>query len=242
MADVAAKYAALLEDSGDSSDEESDAALLAPYCRSRQRQPPAARSPRLAKTPRLAPAPTSATPAAPSAVVPTVHAALVVVAPPGAADDGVRVSGAVLALSVDALKVELRRCGWTTAGNKIALQQRVQSVRDGARPPPPKEYSPRPRSGNWAVLIALAEGTDRTASGQGLPITAIKTAASPHADESFFPASADDHYTAWSGVNKYLVVPGLVSKQGNPARFSLTTTGWELADRLIRAQRAEPPE
>ncbi|KAL3212549.1 hypothetical protein MRX96_007962 [Rhipicephalus microplus] len=57
-------------------------------------------------------------------------------------------------------------------------------------------------------------------------------AAQPLCDASFTQPIPDTYHTAWSSMAT-LIKKGLVTKQGCPARFSLTDDGEELACRLI---------
>ncbi|KAH9384998.1 hypothetical protein HPB48_027032 [Haemaphysalis longicornis] len=121
------------------------------------------------------------------------------------------------------------------AGNKGPAKKR-----------PARQYVPLPRSGAHAILVTLGRRrTQLKASWTGaschdwMSKSDLIVAAQPLCS-MFSPLSpppcaqplADSHYTAWSSMAT-LIRRGLVSKQGCPARFSLTDEGEELANRIM---------
>ncbi len=104
---------------------------------------------------------------------------------------------------------------------------------------PVKQYVPKVRSGAWALLLALYRHTLITCSLpgpdtalSGLSKTALIARAAPLADASFEPAPGMPyHATAWGGMAT-LEKHVLVSRDGRPARYSLTDQGRALAEQL----------
>ena len=66
----------------------------------------------------------------------------------------------------------------------------------------------------------------------------LQTAAQPLADESLSLARKTEHYTAWSGVTT-LLKKGLVTRWSNPAKFTITDAGAELAARILAVERGD---
>nr|CAG4644796.1 EOG090X06E6 [Leptodora kindtii] len=93
-----------------------------------------------------------------------------------------------------------------------------------------KEYIPTPRSGPYALLVALHESRKPT-----LTKVELQQAAQPHCDSSFTQTNAQCRYSAWSSIS-LLLAKELVEKSGRPSKFSLTEKGLELATRLLRVE------
>ncbi|XP_077536358.1 structure-specific endonuclease subunit MUS81-like [Haemaphysalis longicornis] len=117
--------------------------------------------------------------------------------------------------------------------------KRKAGDRGPAKKRPPRQYVPLPRSGAHAILVTLGRRRAQLkASWTGaschdwMSKSDLIMAAQPLCDASFTQPLADSHYTAWSSVAT-LIRRGLVSKQGCPARFSLTDEGEELANRIM---------
>lgn len=103
----------------------------------------------------------------------------------------------------------------------------------------PRRYIPLPRSGAHAILMILGQRRLQlkatwagASSHDWMSKSDLIVAAQPLCDASFTQPLPDTHYTAWSCMAT-LIKKGLVTKQGCPARFSLTDEGEELACRLI---------
>ncbi|XP_037500422.1 crossover junction endonuclease MUS81-like [Rhipicephalus sanguineus] len=103
----------------------------------------------------------------------------------------------------------------------------------------PRKYIPLPRSGAHAILVVLGQRRLQlkatwagASSHDWMSKSDLIVAAQPLCDASFTQPLPDTHYTAWSSMAT-LIKKGLVTKQGCPARFSLTDEGEELACRLI---------
>ncbi|XP_049851793.1 crossover junction endonuclease MUS81-like isoform X2 [Schistocerca gregaria] len=94
-----------------------------------------------------------------------------------------------------------------------------------------KEYVPRPKTGNWAVLIALYL---HALPGQAIEEATLKTLAQRYSKESM---TAKNHgmYTSFSSVNKKLCeAEKLVIRKISPKRYLLSPKGRMLAERLWR--------
>lgn len=110
-----------------------------------------------------------------------------------------------------------------------------------SRPKPqrgPRQYVPLPRSGAHAILLTLARQRKEVLEQGGDPSrdwltkSQLLLMAQPLCDASFTVPPADSHYTAWSSMAT-LLRKGLVSKQGCPAKYSLTDEGQRLASLLL---------
>ncbi|CAN8000470.1 unnamed protein product, partial [Ixodes hexagonus] len=137
------------------------------------------------------------------------------------------------------------QCSSQSAGSTVgtsngAATKTAKAGRAKARGP--RQYIPLPRSGAHAVLLTLARQRKeplRTAQEQGgdpsrdwLTKSQLLLMAQPLCDASFTVPPADSHYTAWSSMAT-LLRKGLVSKQGCPAKYSLTDDGQRLASLLL---------
>ena len=76
-----------------------------------------------------------------------------------------------------------------------------------------KEYIPTPRSGPYALLVALHESRKPT-----LTKVELQQAAQPHCDSSFTQTNAQCRYSAWSSIS-LLLAKELVEKSGRPSKF-----------------------
>lgn len=90
-----------------------------------------------------------------------------------------------------------------------------------------KPYAPRVGTGNYAVLMALAQNSPRDEPRFFTKKQVIELA-QPFSETSF-EQSREHHYTAWSGV-KRLEEEGLVKKVSNPGKFVITSKGHDLVD------------
>lgn len=133
----------------------------------------------------------------------------------------------------------------TTSNSKPLSTSKVKRKKasDNAAPASkkrgPRQYIPLPRSGAHAILVTLGQRRlELKASWAGasshdwMSKSDLIVTAQPLCDTSFTQPLPDSHYTAWSSMAT-LIRKGLISKQGCPARFSLTEEGEELAIRLI---------
>ncbi|CAG2053663.1 unnamed protein product [Timema podura] len=90
-------------------------------------------------------------------------------------------------------------------------------------------YVPVFRSGAYALLITLLNKSN----GLGfMTKSELHKEAQPLSDSSFTTPLPGSNYTAWSSMS-ILVKKGLVSRCGNPARFSLTKDGEKMAHELL---------
>ncbi|KXS10082.1 hypothetical protein M427DRAFT_63018 [Gonapodya prolifera JEL478] len=116
-------------------------------------------------------------------------------------------------------------------------RKRARAPKQPKAPKPPKPYSPRLRSGNWAILMALLHDCE-SPGGPGFMYKAdLIRAAQPLCDASLYKPPPGSLYTAYSN-NKRLVKANWIEKEGNPVRFTLTALGEEKARRF---RAAAPP-
>ena len=128
-------------------------------------------------------------------------------------------------------------------GLAVAKSSANPTLGPGSSQPKPakkrtREYRPQFRSGGYAIMMALyermleADQPGAVISGSTVQMTKaqIIEKAQPYCDKSFTIA-ATMNYTAWSSIST-LTDKELVYKQGNPARFSLTEQGVEVAKEL----------
>ncbi|XP_044761117.1 crossover junction endonuclease MUS81 [Coccinella septempunctata] len=86
------------------------------------------------------------------------------------------------------------------------------------------DYTPSYRSGAYAILLALYKNSlEDNNQGYMLKKDLIKEA-QVYCDTSFTKAKVGSFYTAWNSM-KTLISKKFVSKEGNPAKFSLTHKG-----------------
>ncbi|XP_076361828.1 mus81 structure-specific endonuclease subunit isoform X2 [Tachypleus tridentatus] len=114
----------------------------------------------------------------------------------------------------------------------IPLQQKCQRIslekENKARQRRP--YVPIPRSGSHALMLALHKA--QVEGGHKFMKKAdLINEAQPLCDVSFTVPDPGSHYNAWSNMST-LIKKGLVIKEGNPARYSLTEAGMELSTQL----------
>lgn len=131
----------------------------------------------------------------------------------------------------------------TTSNSKPPSKAKRKKAGDNEGPTTkkrgPRQYIPLPRSGAHAILVTLGQRRLQlkaswagASSHDWMSKSDLIVAAQPLCDASFTQPLPDSHYTAWSSM-AVLIRKGLISKQGCPARFSLTDEGEELAIRLI---------
>ncbi|XP_054271737.1 crossover junction endonuclease MUS81 [Macrosteles quadrilineatus] len=94
-----------------------------------------------------------------------------------------------------------------------------------------KSYVPTLRSAPYAVLLALFEHLQKNGPPGEMFKSELQKAAQPLCDTSMFKPLPGSYYSGWSCVGK-LVTQQLVSRAGNPHRFSLTEEGIKLAEKL----------
>ncbi|CAH1792079.1 unnamed protein product, partial [Owenia fusiformis] len=96
-----------------------------------------------------------------------------------------------------------------------------------------REYIPQYRSGPYALLITLYNDSREPGSRGFMTKRQLQTEAQPLADKSFTIPDPGVRYTAWSSMGT-LIQKGYVIKESNPAKYSITDTGSELADKILR--------
>ncbi|CAM1297388.1 MUS81 (predicted) [Pycnogonum litorale] len=95
-------------------------------------------------------------------------------------------------------------------------------------------YSPGPRTGAYALLLALYYNQKDGCSA--MKKAELMEAAQPLCDVSFTVPLPGSYYTAWSNMGT-LIKRLLVTKEGSPARYLLTDNGMDLAEALDRANK-----
>ncbi|XP_035826366.1 crossover junction endonuclease MUS81 [Aplysia californica] len=98
-----------------------------------------------------------------------------------------------------------------------------------------RDYVPVYRSGPYALLITLFKYMQDLDFKGYLGKTELCGAAQPLCDKSFLMPDPGSRYTAWSSMGT-LIKKGLINKCSSPARYSLSDTGYELAERLSLAE------
>ncbi|KAK6531688.1 Crossover junction endonuclease mus81 [Orbilia ellipsospora] len=109
-----------------------------------------------------------------------------------------------------------------------------QPAKKPRKPRAQKEYIPRPRTGGYAVLLALAE----LPLGKRITKDELCRRAQPYCDTSFTLSgnpSETHKYTAWSSV-KTLKEHNLIMQSGRPALFCLTDHGIEIAKNMVQVE------
>lgn len=100
----------------------------------------------------------------------------------------------------------------------------------------PREYVPQKRSGGYAVLLSLLQDSKNVNSRGYLTKAELQRSAQAFCDKSFAMPDPGSKYTAWSSVST-LIQKNLVIKTHNPARYSLTEKGLELAQKLEKGEQ-----
>ncbi|XP_033734849.1 crossover junction endonuclease MUS81-like [Pecten maximus] len=93
------------------------------------------------------------------------------------------------------------------------------------------DYIPAYRSGGYAIMLALYRDTQDPGSRGYLSRADLIRKAQPLADKSFTVPDAGCRYTSWSSMGT-LIKKALVIKESNPAKYSITDAGCELAHKL----------
>ncbi|GJQ86282.1 mus81 [Trypoxylus dichotomus] len=99
-----------------------------------------------------------------------------------------------------------------------------------------KEYIPAHRSGAYAILITLYENCIGNCTS--MTKKEIVEKAQDMCNKSFTKPDLGSRYTSWSSM-KTLLEKELVAKRGNPANFSLTTSGKDLSMKLYENSASE---
>ncbi|XP_050816423.1 crossover junction endonuclease MUS81 isoform X2 [Gopherus flavomarginatus] len=109
------------------------------------------------------------------------------------------------------------------------------------KPRPPRRYIPAPRSGGYAVLLALYKDSTSPHSRGFLMKSELQRAAQPLCDKSFTLGDPGNRYTAWASVGT-LIRKELVLKTNVPARLDGTLGPQEGAAGGSGGQRPPDPE
>ncbi|XP_071159213.1 crossover junction endonuclease MUS81-like isoform X2 [Mytilus edulis] len=94
-----------------------------------------------------------------------------------------------------------------------------------------REYVPAYRSGPYALLLTLYKHSQSDADRPYMSKTDLIRQAQILADKSFSIPDPSCRYTAWSSMGS-LINKGLVVKESNPAKYSLTEAGCGIAHKL----------
>lgn len=94
-------------------------------------------------------------------------------------------------------------------------------------------YTPSLRSGSYAILIALYKNSVQPNSVGFMLKSDIIKVGQEFCDASFMKATHGSYYTAWSSM-KTLLAKKLITKEGSPAKFSLTDSGNTIAEQLYK--------
>ncbi|XP_052058656.1 crossover junction endonuclease MUS81-like isoform X1 [Mytilus californianus] len=105
-----------------------------------------------------------------------------------------------------------------------------------------REYIPAYRSGPYALLLTLYKHSQSDADRPYMSKADLIRQAQPLADKSFSIPDPSCRYTAWSSMGS-LINKGLVVKESNPAKYSLTEAGCGIGHRLeaVKDGAAAPP-
>ncbi|KAG0183365.1 Crossover junction endonuclease mus81 [Apophysomyces sp. BC1034] len=101
---------------------------------------------------------------------------------------------------------------------------------------PKKPYVPRYRSGPYAILLALLD--HREDNLQQATKEQITRQAEDYCDTSFDMPDPGKNYTAWNSI-KTLLEKDYVWKNGSPAKYMLTDSGYEMAKQLKTASQTD---
>ncbi|KAM7436322.1 Crossover junction endonuclease mus81 [Porites harrisoni] len=94
-----------------------------------------------------------------------------------------------------------------------------------------REYIPTYRSGPYALMLTLYQESQRPNYRGYMTRAELQKEAQPFCEASFTMPDPGSHYTAWSSMST-LIRKGFIIKTNNPARYSLTNAGCELAEKL----------
>ncbi|XP_022108685.1 crossover junction endonuclease MUS81-like [Acanthaster planci] len=95
----------------------------------------------------------------------------------------------------------------------------------------PREYVPIYRSGPYALILTLYREYKKPTSRGFMLKNELQREAQPLSEKSFTLPDPGSHYTAWSSMST-MITKGYVSKEGSPARYSITDGGCQLARKL----------
>uniref|UniRef100_A0AAY4A007 Crossover junction endonuclease MUS81 n=1 Tax=Denticeps clupeoides TaxID=299321 RepID=A0AAY4A007_9TELE len=112
----------------------------------------------------------------------------------------------------------------------------LESVRRHRGPLRKREYVPQKGSGGHAVLLTLYRQSLVPGTKGFMFKNELQTEAQPLCDKSFTVPDLGSKYTAWSSVTT-LIQKELLLKTHNPARYSLTELGLDLAERLHEEEK-----
>ncbi|KAE8738479.1 hypothetical protein FOCC_FOCC016039 [Frankliniella occidentalis] len=133
----------------------------------------------------------------------------------------------------------------TSKGKKGGNDSQSTNSTDTVEPPEKvprrtggREYVPAWGSGPFAILVTLLNQEEKPNYPGFMLKAELQLKAQPLCDKSFTRPDPGSHYTAWSSMSQ-LVKKDLVSRCSNPAKFSLTNEGREMAIRLRNRYNVE---
>ncbi|XP_070570245.1 crossover junction endonuclease MUS81-like [Ptychodera flava] len=118
-----------------------------------------------------------------------------------------------------------------TAEENQSKKKRVTAKKTGGGSGKTKEYIPAYRSGAYALILTLYSNLQRASSRGYMTKAELMREAQSLCDKSLSQPDPGCRYTAWSSMGT-LVKKGYVMKDSNPAKYSLTDSGCELANKL----------
>nr|XP_033809501.1 crossover junction endonuclease MUS81 isoform X1 [Geotrypetes seraphini] len=140
--------------------------------------------------------------------------------------------------------VPLKNCSGDLLPQEMAMQEKGSetlspslSKKKKAKEKQTRRYVPQKSSGGYAVLLTLYRDSKSFTSRGYMLKSELQRAAQPLCDKSFFLPDDKSRYTAWSSVST-LIQKDLIVKTHNPARYSLTAKGLELAQELEEDRQA----
>ncbi|XP_071963917.1 crossover junction endonuclease MUS81-like [Antedon mediterranea] len=98
-------------------------------------------------------------------------------------------------------------------------------------PSAPKEYIPAYRSGPYALILTLYQDFQDPYSKGFMKKPELQKAAQELSEKSMTVPDPGCRYTAWSSMST-LITKGLVAREGNPSRYTITPEGCTLAQKL----------
>lgn len=127
------------------------------------------------------------------------------------------------------------RSGILSAVHDIDTTQKTTDNASNGRGISKKEYIPARKSGSYALIITLYKFSLMDGFVGYMRKMELMIAAQPLSEKSFTVPEPGSHYTAWSSMGS-LIKKGLVKKEGNPARYSLSSSGLELAEKILQGE------
>ena len=130
----------------------------------------------------------------------------------------------------------------TTSGSKKASKnssRKRNKSSSSSGPKSPPKYYPKPRSGGYAILIALLEAESKSDYVGYMTKKELCKAAQPNCDESmtYTRPGATQYYNGYSSAG-LLTKKELIVSWSNPKKIKLTESGRELAIEIMQRKHA----